>query len=74
MQHAWRPIATSTGKKTPLQLTLCSSIATPSLSKDHPMRLAVENLEGSGYGFRTVRVITPSQAEMPHACKMMRPA
>lgn len=32
------------------------------------------DVEGSGYGFRTVRVIAPAQAEMPHACKMVRPA
>ncbi len=31
------------------------------------------DVEGSGYGFRTVRVIAPSQAEMPHACRMVRP-
>jgi branched-chain amino acid transport system substrate-binding protein len=32
------------------------------------------DVEGSGYGFRTVRVIPAAQAEMPHACKMARPA
>lgn len=32
------------------------------------------DVEGSGYGFRTVRVIAPTQAEMPHACRMVRPA
>jgi branched-chain amino acid transport system substrate-binding protein len=32
------------------------------------------DVEGSGYGFRVVRQITPPQAEMPHACKMIRPA
>jgi branched-chain amino acid transport system substrate-binding protein len=31
------------------------------------------DVEGSGYGFRTVRVIPPAQAELPHACKMARP-
>jgi branched-chain amino acid transport system substrate-binding protein len=31
------------------------------------------DVEGSGYGFRTVRVIAPAQAEMPHACRMVRP-
>ena len=30
------------------------------------------DVEGSGYGFRVVRQITPSQAEMPHSCKMVR--
>jgi branched-chain amino acid transport system substrate-binding protein len=32
------------------------------------------DVEGSGYGFRVVRQIAPAQAEMPHACKMVRPA
>ncbi|HEY0822496.1 MAG TPA: branched-chain amino acid ABC transporter substrate-binding protein [Ramlibacter sp.] len=32
------------------------------------------DVEGSGYGFRVVRQIAPAQAEMPHACKMARPA
>ncbi|MCD6078969.1 MAG: putative type branched chain amino acid transport system, periplasmic component [Ramlibacter sp.] len=32
------------------------------------------DVEGSGYGFRVVRQITPSQAEMPHSCRMVRPA
>jgi branched-chain amino acid transport system substrate-binding protein len=31
------------------------------------------DVEGSGYGFRVVRQITPAQAEMPHSCKMARP-
>lgn len=31
------------------------------------------DVEGSGYGFRTIRVIPPAQAEMPHACRMARP-
>ena len=31
------------------------------------------DVEGSGYGFRVVRQLEPSQAEMPHACRMMRP-
>ena len=31
------------------------------------------DVEGSGYGFRVVRLIAPAQAEMPHACKMIRP-
>jgi branched-chain amino acid transport system substrate-binding protein len=31
------------------------------------------DVEGSGYGFRTVRVLAPAQAELPHACKMVRP-
>jgi branched-chain amino acid transport system substrate-binding protein len=32
------------------------------------------DVEGSGYGFRVVRVISPAQAEMPTTCKMVRPA
>jgi len=32
------------------------------------------DVEGSGYGFRVIKVIQPSQAEMPHACAMSRPA
>lgn len=31
------------------------------------------DVEGSGYGFRVVRTIAPQQAEMPHACTMVRP-
>ena len=31
------------------------------------------DVEGSGYGFRVARQISASQAEMPHACKMVRP-
>jgi branched-chain amino acid transport system substrate-binding protein len=30
------------------------------------------DVEGSGYGFRVVRQIPASQAEMPHACRMVR--
>lgn len=32
------------------------------------------DVEGSGYGFRVVRQLAPAQAELPHACKMTRPA
>lgn len=31
------------------------------------------DVEGSGYGFRVIRQITPQQAEMPHTCNMPRP-
>ncbi|MCE3273412.1 MAG: putative type branched chain amino acid transport system, periplasmic component [Ramlibacter sp.] len=31
------------------------------------------DVEGSGYGFRVVRQIAASQAEMPHSCRMVRP-
>ena len=30
------------------------------------------DVEGSGYGFRVIRQLTAQQAEMPHACKMVR--
>jgi branched-chain amino acid transport system substrate-binding protein len=32
------------------------------------------DVEGSGYGFRVVRVLAPAQAEMPTTCKMPHPA
>jgi branched-chain amino acid transport system substrate-binding protein len=32
------------------------------------------DVEGSGYGFRVVRTLAPAQAELPHSCKMARPA
>ena len=31
------------------------------------------DVEGSGFGFRPVRQISPEQAEMPHSCQMQRP-
>ena len=31
------------------------------------------DVEGSGYGFRVIRVLQPAQAEMPTSCKMVRP-
>lgn len=31
------------------------------------------DVEGSGYGFRVVKAITPESAEMPTSCKMHRP-
>ncbi|GLS12583.1 branched-chain amino acid ABC transporter substrate-binding protein [Hydrogenophaga electricum] len=31
------------------------------------------DVEGSGYGFRIIRQLTPEQAEMPHQCAMQRP-
>src|SRR3990167_5839312 len=30
------------------------------------------DVEGSGYGFRVVRNLTPQQAEQPHSCNMVR--
>ncbi|MDB5947466.1 MAG: putative type branched chain amino acid transport system, periplasmic component [Ramlibacter sp.] len=32
------------------------------------------DVEGSGYGFRVIKVLTPAQAEMPTSCRMVRPA
>jgi branched-chain amino acid transport system substrate-binding protein len=32
------------------------------------------DVEGSGYGFRVVRVVPPAQAELPTSCRMVRPA
>ena len=31
------------------------------------------DVEGSGYGFRVIRQLTPAQAEQPHRCTMQRP-
>lgn len=31
------------------------------------------DVEGSGYGFRVIRQLTPQQAEQPHRCNMQRP-
>ncbi len=31
------------------------------------------DVEGSGYGFRVIRNLTPQQAEQPHRCAMTRP-
>ncbi len=31
------------------------------------------DVEGSGYGFRVIRQLTPQQAELPHTCNMTRP-
>ncbi len=31
------------------------------------------DVEGSGYGFRTLRVVSAARAEQPHTCKMLRP-
>ncbi len=48
-----------------------------------PLRVAVMDrqgsagvkfdVEGSGYGFRVIKTITPAAAQMPHSCKMQRP-
>jgi branched-chain amino acid transport system substrate-binding protein len=31
------------------------------------------DVEGSGYGFRVIKTLTPAQAEMPTTCRMLRP-
>ncbi|MCU0932247.1 MAG: branched-chain amino acid ABC transporter substrate-binding protein [Serpentinimonas sp.] len=31
------------------------------------------DVEGSGYGFRVIRVLSPEAAELPHSCAMRRP-
>ena len=31
------------------------------------------DVEGSGYGFRVIRVLSPAEAEMPASCRMARP-
>ena len=32
------------------------------------------DVEGSGYGFRVIKQISPAQAELPTSCRMVRPA
>ena len=48
----------------PLAVGVMDKAGTPGVKFD---------VEGSGYGFRVIRQLTPQQAEMPHACKMTRP-
>ena len=31
------------------------------------------DVEGSGYGFRVIKTLSPAQAELPSACRMIRP-
>ena len=31
------------------------------------------DVEGSGYGFRVIKTLTPAQAELPSSCRMLRP-
>jgi branched-chain amino acid transport system substrate-binding protein len=31
------------------------------------------DVEGSGYGFRVIKTISPEKAEQPNSCKMVRP-
>ncbi|AMO21956.1 branched-chain amino acid ABC transporter substrate-binding protein [Ramlibacter solisilvae] len=49
----------------PLVVGVMDRLGTPGVKFD---------VEGSGYGFRVVRQIPPPKAEMPHSCKMVRPA
>jgi branched-chain amino acid transport system substrate-binding protein len=30
------------------------------------------DVEGSGYGFRVIKTLTPAQAELPTTCRMTR--
>jgi branched-chain amino acid transport system substrate-binding protein len=47
-----------------LAVGLMDKVGTPGVKFD---------VEGSGYGFRVIKQLTPAQAEMPHACRMARP-
>ncbi len=48
----------------PLQVALMGKQGAPGVKFD---------VEGSGYGFRIIKTITPERAEQPHSCKMIRP-
>jgi branched-chain amino acid transport system substrate-binding protein len=48
----------------PLVVGLMDRVGSPGVKFD---------VEGSGYGFRVVRVVSAAQAEMPHSCRMVRP-
>jgi branched-chain amino acid transport system substrate-binding protein len=48
----------------PLAVAVMDRMGTPGVPFD---------VEGSGYGFRVIRQLTPAQAEMPHRCEMRRP-
>lgn len=49
----------------PLVVGLMDRVGTPGVQFD---------VEGSGYGFRVVRQFPPPKVEMPHTCRMVRPA
>ena len=49
----------------PLVVGLMDRQGTPGVTFD---------VEGSGYGFRVIRQFPPPKVEMPHTCKMARPA
>ena len=48
----------------PLYVSMMQRVGEPGVVFDN---------EGSGYGFRTVRFLEPSQTEQPHSCRMQRP-
>ncbi len=48
----------------PLMVGVMERAGTPGVKFD---------VEGSGYGFRVIRKLTPEQAEMPQSCRMVRP-
>ena len=48
----------------PLAVAVMDQQGTPGVKFD---------VEGSGYGFRVIRNLTPQQAEQPHGCNMVRP-
>jgi branched-chain amino acid transport system substrate-binding protein len=48
----------------PLVVGIMDRMGTPGVKYD---------VEGSGYGFRVIRRLTPAQAEWPHTCVMHRP-
>ena len=59
-----RRFTVSIGNGQPLVVGVMDRQGTPGVRFD---------VEGSGYGFRVVRQVAPAQAEMPHACRMVRP-
>jgi branched-chain amino acid transport system substrate-binding protein len=72
LEHASVSMAGQTGTmraadhqfQQPLAVGLMDKAGTPGVKFD---------VEGSGYGFRVIKQLTPAQAEMPHTCKMARP-
>ena len=48
----------------PLVVGVMDRLGTPGVKFD---------VEGSGYGFRVVKTLTPAQAEQPNSCNMQRP-
>lgn len=72
LEHASVSMAGQTGTmraadhqfQQPLAVGIMDKAGTPGVKFD---------VEGSGYGFRVIKQLTPQQAEMPHSCKMPRP-